>query len=387
VRLLVLSSEFPPGPGGIGTHAHQVSRHLSRLGWDVVVVAPQDYADASDVAAFNASQPFRIASVPGSGGRLTRSMRRVAATVSNLRGSSPDVILATGNASVRVAACLPRRRPVVAVAHGPEVARVGATSRRLARASFGRADTVVCVSEFVRALFDALGAKPPAVAVITNGADEEMFAPTTPDRAQAFRTRIGVGDDAPVLLTVGTVKERKGQDVVVRSLPRLLERGDVHYVVAGPELVPGRLAALAHDLGVAERVHLLGSVARPDLVDAYATCDLFVLTSRRTASGDYEGFGIAVVEAALCECPAVVTDGAGLVEAVEPGATAVVVPEDDPDCVADAVDALLDAPDRRRAMGAAARRRALAGQTWTHVAARYDALLRQVAARAERCAS
>jgi phosphatidylinositol alpha-1,6-mannosyltransferase len=117
VRLFVLSSEFPPGPGGIGTHAHQVSRHLSRLGWDVVVVAPQDYAHASDVVAFNAAQPFRISSVAGTGGRLARSMRRVAATLSTLRETSPDVILATGRASVRVAACLPRHRPVVAVAN------------------------------------------------------------------------------------------------------------------------------------------------------------------------------------------------------------------------------------------------------------------------------
>jgi phosphatidyl-myo-inositol dimannoside synthase len=387
VRLLVLSSEFPPGPGGIATHAHQVSRHLARLGWEVTVVAPQDYADPSDVAAFNAAQPFRVCSVAGSGGRLTRSMRRVVVTLAGLRGSSPDVILATGKASVRVAACLPRRRPVVAVAHGPEVTPVGAGGRRLARAAFGRADVVVCVSDFMRSRFETLGAMSSAVTVIPNGGDEEMFAPAPADQRRAFRSRIGLNEDTLLLLTVGTVKERKGQDVVVRSLPRLLERGDVHYAVAGPELEPGWLATLARDLGVADRVHFLGSVSRPDLVDAYGACDVFVLTSRRTADGDYEGFGIVAVEAALCECAAVVTEGSGLVEAVEPDATALVVPEDDPEAVADAVDSLLAAPDRRRAMGIAARRRALSSQTWKHVAARYDTLLRQVAAREEQCAS
>jgi phosphatidyl-myo-inositol dimannoside synthase len=387
VRLLVLSSEFPPGPGGIATHAHQVSRHLARLGWEVTVVAPQDYADASDVAEFNAAQPFRVCSVSRSGGRLARSMQRVIAALSGLRESSPDVILATGSASVRVAACLPRRRPVVALGHGPEVSPVGAAARRLARASFGRADTVVCVSECVRRRFDTLGTQAPVVRVIPNAGDEEMFAPATAERTRAFRSRIGVGGDAPLLLTVGTVKERKGQDVVVRSLPKLLERQDVHYAVAGPELEPAQLAALARDLGVAEHVHLLGSVPRPDLVDAYGACDVFVLTSRHMPSGDYEGFGIVVVEAALCERAAVVTEGAGLVEAVDPGATALVVREDDPAGVADAVDSLLAAPDRRRAMGTAARRRALAGQTWAHVTAEYDALLRQVAAREERCVS
>ena len=386
MRLLVLSSEFPPGPGGIGTHAHQLSHHLHRLGWDVTVVAPQDHVAPADAAAFNAHQPFRVCSVAVGGGRTIRSARRVATTFAALRQEQPDVVVATGTASVRMAACLPHRRPVVAVAHVREVTPVGTAARRLASASFGRADAVVCVSEFTRRNLDALGPAPADVAVIPNGADDEMFLPATPDRARAFRARIGVGD-APLLLTVGTVKERKGQDTVVRALAEVVRRWDVHYAVVGPENEPGRLGALARRLGVAERVHVLGTMARAELVDPYSACDIFVLTSRRTADGDHEGFPIVALEAALCECAAVVTGGSGLVEAVEPGTTALVVREDDPTGTADAIGALLAAPDRRRAMGTAARRRALVGQTWSRVADRYDALLRQVVAREPRCAS
>ena len=43
-RLLLLSSEFPPGPGGIGTHAYQLARHLTARGWVVTVVTAQEYA-------------------------------------------------------------------------------------------------------------------------------------------------------------------------------------------------------------------------------------------------------------------------------------------------------------------------------------------------------
>src|SRR2546421_10024415 len=156
MRLLVLSSEFPPGPGGIGTHAYQLSRHLDRLGWDVTVVAPQAYAEMTEVAAFNAGLPFRLCSAGVGGPRLRRSVRRVAATLYTLRKLPPDVLLVTGAASVQVAACLPHRWPVVAVAHGPEVSPVGWASRRLARACFGRAGVVVCVSESVRRSVDAL---------------------------------------------------------------------------------------------------------------------------------------------------------------------------------------------------------------------------------------
>jgi phosphatidylinositol alpha-1,6-mannosyltransferase len=385
MRLLVLSSEFPPGPGGIGTHAYELSRHLHRRGWDVIVVAPQDYADPTEVARFNALQPFRICSAGVSGSRLKRSIRRVVTTLSAVRNTTPDVVLATGSASVSTAACLRRRRPVVAVAHGPEVSPAGAASRLLARASFSRADVVVCVSEFTRQRLGRL-VQAADVTVITNGGDDETFAPAAIERTRAVRSRIGIGD-APLLLTVATVKERKGQDLVVRSLPLLAERWDVHYAVAGPVIEPGRLQALARALGVAERVHMLGTLARHDLVDVYSACDLFVLTSRRMASGDYESFPVAAVEAALCECAAVVTEGSGLIEAVEPGTTALVVREDDPPGVSEAVDTLLRAPERRHAMGAAARRRALHSQTWKHVAAEYDALLRRVATRRAQCVS
>ena len=56
----VMTSEFPPGPGGIGTHAHEVALGLQRLGWEVLVLASQDYASAEDVAGFNGAQPFRV---------------------------------------------------------------------------------------------------------------------------------------------------------------------------------------------------------------------------------------------------------------------------------------------------------------------------------------
>jgi phosphatidylinositol alpha-1,6-mannosyltransferase len=385
VKVLVLSSEFPPGPGGIGTHAHQVSRHLSRLGWEVTVVAPQDLVDPAEARAFNAEQPFRVRSVPVRGGHLIRSMRRAATTVSSFRETAPDVVLATGFASVRVAGRFPHRCPAVGVAHGTETSPTSAVARRRARVAFGRMDAVVCVSEFTRSLVRALGISREDC-VIPNGADDETFLPASTDRVRSFRARIGVGD-APLLLTVGTVKQRKGQDTVVRSLPRLVERWGVHYAVIGPELVPGRLAALAQELDLADHVHVLGPFSSRDLVDAYSACDVFVLASRRMPSGDCESFGIVAVEAALCARPAVVTDGSGLVEAVRPGATALVVPEDDPDAVADSVDALLAAPARRREMGEAARRHALDGLTWREVATRYDALLRRIVAREEQCAS
>src|SRR3990172_5729757 len=63
MRLLVVSTEFPPGPGGIGTHAYQISKHLQQLGWEVMVVTKQENAEDNAIRAFNELQPLRVITV------------------------------------------------------------------------------------------------------------------------------------------------------------------------------------------------------------------------------------------------------------------------------------------------------------------------------------
>jgi phosphatidylinositol alpha-1,6-mannosyltransferase len=102
------------------------------------------------------------------------------------------------------------------------------------------------------------------------------------------------------------------------------------------------------------------------------------MTSQHTATGDFEGFGIAVVEAALCGKPAVVSGNSGLEEAVVDGETAFVVPQSDPVATAGALMSLLADEPLRIRFGKAARQRAMAEQTWAARAAAYDQLLRTV---------
>ncbi|MGB5399370.1 MAG: glycosyltransferase, partial [Thermoanaerobaculia bacterium] len=100
--------------------------------------------------------------------------------------------------------------------------------------------------------------------------------------------------------------------------------------------------------------------------------------SQHTSVGDFEGYGIAVVEAALCAKPAVVSEGSGLEEAVVAGETALVVPQSDAPATAEALVALLENESLRARLGQAAQERALAEQTWRARAVDYDRLLRDL---------
>jgi phosphatidylinositol alpha-1,6-mannosyltransferase len=374
-RVLVVSTEFPPGPGGIGAHAHALVRGLAALGWEPVVITPQDYAAEEEISRFNSSLPFRIERLQTSAiagvKRLVQAVR-IRRVLSRMK---PDVVVATGLRAVWLCGALVPavRRPWLAVGHGKEFG-VRGLERAITRRAYERSDAVVCVSRYTWEAMSRLGIVPRSGRVIPNGGDASTFTPLPESEIASFRRSLGLSD-ARILLTVGHVSERKGQDVVVRALARLRGMSDVHYLVAGLPTMEPEFGALAREVGVAERVHFLGRVDTARLVRLVNACDVFVMTSRHDAQGDFEGYGIAVVEAALCGRPAVVTGDSGLAEAILDGTTGTSVPENDVDATAAAIQDLLMDPVRCRTMGAAARARALSEQTWDRRVGEYDDVL------------
>ena len=371
--LLFVSTEFPPGPGGIGTHAHQVSLGLAGAGWAPVVLTPQDYATEDEIATFNVAQPFPIVRFRRIPGPPFEAIYREAVLGRWIGRHRPEVLVASGSRSVMLAAARARGRavPWVAVGHGTEFGVSTGVEGRLLRWAFGQATTVVCVSEFSRLRMRAAGIRAREELVIPNGADPSRFRPLPTEDSESARREIGL-EGARILMTVGNVTERKGQDVVVRALPAILrEQPRAHYVVVGLPTRGDELRKLARSLGVSERVHLLGRIASDRLTRLLNAAEVFVMTSRTTASGDVEGYGIAAVEAALCGLPSVVAGGSGLAEAVEDGHTGLVVPPEDPAATARAIVSLLGDDAARQEMGKRARLRAEREQTWTRCAARY----------------
>ncbi len=375
-RLLLLSSEFPPGPGGIGMHAYQLARHLAARGWVVTVATPQAYVAAAARAEFNRRQPFAVVTLPERDAGPLWPAARLRALAGAMGVARPDILLASGRRALWTAAVLGPlyRRPYVAVGHGSEFHSASALPRALTRRGIAGAAAVVAVSEYTAGLVRAAG-RPRELVVIPNAADGERFRP---DQDTAALRRELALDGRRVLLTVGRVGARKAQDVVIRALPRVLAaHPDVVYVMAGLPEKRAEFTALAESLGVAHALRFTGLAEDALLPALYDLADVFVLVSRRTAAGDVEGYGIVVQEAALCGTPAVVSRGCGLTEAIREGETGVSVPPDDPQATAAALIVLLGDDDARRRMGARARELA-ARATWAERVADYDDLLRHL---------
>lgn len=374
--LLIISSEFPPGPGGLGTHAYQMAVHLQTLGWKVGVITAQDYAPDSDIEQFCRQQPFSVWRVISRRGSVCGFLSRWSILKSQIRQFRPSLLVATGRRSVWVGALAAKfsRLPLVAIGHGSEFGLQNWAGTTVTRWAYEQCQAVICVSEFTRNFMHKMGISAQREIVIPNGADESRFACLPPNQVTNIRRRLDL-EAEHILLTVGAVTERKGQEVVIRAMPQVLHSHPrTHYVLAGWPKIRPFLERLAADLGVAKHVHFLGCVPDGVLVELMNAADVFMMTSKTTATGDCEGFGIAIVEAALCGKPSVVSADSGPAEAIVDGVTGFAVPEGNPRATAEAVCQLLSDPIVRDKMGRAARKRAIQEQTWRQRFPEYDAL-------------
>jgi len=380
--MLLLSSEFPPGPGGIGTHALQLANHMTNLGWQVQVLSSQDYAFPEEIQKFNCKQIFAFQHLDRSGWLLKNQMERLVHLAKVVRNWCPDILVATGDTMVWLTALafvgrvLPAHLPWVSIWHG--TIPINPFLKRFSAWAFGQSYLTVSVSQYSLGQLEAMGAKPPRKKIITNGADEFIFVPDTL-LGQKFREKYNLPMDCKLLLTVGHVSERKGQDIVIRALSTLIKTNPrIHYLVVGLPTMQSELERLADQLQIRSHIHFFGRLSTQDLQAAYNACDIFVLTSRHSADGQFEGYGIVVIEAALCGRPSIVANNSGLSETVQDGITGLIVPEDDPVATASAIQFLLNFMGRCAEMGETARKWALAKQTWSIKMKEYDSLLREL---------
>jgi glycosyltransferase involved in cell wall biosynthesis len=239
----------------------------------------------------------------------------------------------------------------------------GMRRRALARATFRVSTAIAAVSEFTRreilTRFPHLEGR---VHHVPEGADDDLPAP--PDR-QAARARLGMCE-GPLLLTVGTILNRRCLPVLLRSVLRL--RHDfpgLRLEVVGDDRThpPLALPRLVHSLGLEGSVRLRGFVSEDELADCYAAADVFVFLS------EYEGFGLPVLEAMTRALPVVTSQRPALSELF--GEAAILVDPHDETGLAWTVARILHAPglagqlvSRGRALSARFSWEDTAKQTW-----------------------
>jgi phosphatidylinositol alpha-1,6-mannosyltransferase len=273
--------------------------------------------------------------------------------------------------------------PYVVYAHGNEILGVGRSSTwQKPRLSLMNADRVLAVSRFTARLLDEIGVPAQKIEIIHPGCDIERFHPREPN--DDLREKLlGTNAKRRVILSVGNLVSRKGHDVVIRALPRLMKKiPNVVYLIAGDGPYRKELEDLAAALGVRERVILAGQVSHDSLPDVYALSDVFIMPSRaQLESCDVEGFGIVFLEAGACGKPVIAGRSGGVEDAVLDGTTGILVNPVDSEEVAHALMRVLGDAHLAARLGEQGRKRVVQEFDWKQVGSRVEEVLTSVVAR------
>ncbi len=200
----------------------------------------------------------------------------------------------------------------------------------------------------------ALAAGKSAVHLSYHGLDLARFAPFTGQRP----ARDGSDANAPVtILSVGRAVEKKGFDILLKALSLL--PADIHWqfehIGDGGEL--NKLQLLARHLGISEKLIWRGALDQNDVLARYREADIFALPCRITADGDRDGLPNVLVEASSQNLVCISTNISGVPELLIDGENGFVVPPEDPQAFAEALETAIRDPDLRKRLGVAAEHR------------------------------
>lgn len=228
------------------------------------------------------------------------------------------------------------------------------------------ATRTACVSEpvarWVRETVAAHGGAPTGrVVVAPNGVDPERILPAADSTAE------GPDTAPPVVVFVGTLKPWHGVEHLLRARARASRTWALRVVGDGPQRE--QLESLAAELGV--DVEFTGALAPAQVPGRLADCAVAVAPYPATERDADQYFSpLKIHEYAAAALPVVASRVGQVPALVEDGVTGLLVEPSDPSALAGAVDALVADPDRRRSMGRAARRTAVAERSWAAVLAR-----------------
>jgi phosphatidylinositol alpha-1,6-mannosyltransferase len=345
MKILLCSSEFPPGPGGIGRHAADLSIALSNKGHKIDVVSPFDYTDFKSLEIFKKSLPGEIVLIPFPRIGWATYLYRIFLLLKQLYKTKYTRIILTGTFPIWMGKLIKlvngKNQHLDMFIHGSEINPSNLFKRWFTHFNLKQADYIWSVSSYSKYLLPPALQKQSNIQILPNG-----IHPLEWEGFNSGMPYIGWKGN-PKLLTVGNLTNRKGQHRVVKALLDIIKvYPDAHYHMAGLPTNEKEIMDLARQLGVANHITIHGRLpGRLELASAYKTADVFIMLSENQADGDVEGFGIAILEANYFGLPAIGAKGCGIADAIIVGKTGELVDGNNPVEIVDAIKKIIQKKD------------------------------------------
>jgi phosphatidylinositol alpha-1,6-mannosyltransferase len=322
-KILLVSSEFPPGPGGIGHHAFSLCKELQKKeNIGLTILCNADYVIKENIQHFDKTSNLDIIRFKRAG-KFTQIVKLIQFfyIVNKVK---PETIIFTGLFSLWTMNILVfgERIKKIAIIHGHEPIFGSKLSQWLTYQSFKKANHFVTVSRFSKTILEKKYLLNPnqSISIIPNGIDVDYLSSWNLALSNSLDMEaLKVG--FPRLLTIGHTSPRKGQHNVINALQEIKKiYPKVIYYVVGRDVNNKGLIEKAKMLGVIDNIQFIPpTLAHFQLLHFYNNADIFMLLSENQPNGDVEGFGIVALEANFFGVPVIGSKGCGVEDAVEDG--------------------------------------------------------------------
>ena len=372
---LFITNDFGPRAGGIETFVHGLIERLPK-GSVIVYTSAQANAqtfDAEWLLKYGVEVIRDRSKILLPTPRVIKACQKL---ISNRKLSKVAFGAAAPLAMMARAMRSAGAQKVVALTHGHEVwwAKVPPFSFAI-RYMSKNIDAITYLGDYTRgeiskALSEADASK---LVQIAPGIDVDHFIPTD---SSNLRAELGLTDKS-VIISVGRLVHRKGQDKLIAALPEIKTAvPNVHLVLVGVGPHQDYLEKLALKLNVSDCVTFIGRINYAELPKYICLGDIFAMPSRSRFFGlEVEGLGIVYLEASACGLPVVGGKSGGAPDAVLVGETGMVVDGTNSSEIGDACIELLNNPELCALMGANGRAWIIENWRWEIWATRYTALL------------
>jgi len=376
-KTLCITNDFGPRAGGIETF---VMGLIERLPIGSVVVYTSAQGDTKEYDK-NWLDTFGVQVIRDKAKILLPTPRVSRAVQKVVRAEDIKVVFFGAAAPLAVMAGGLRRvgvKKIIALTHGHEVWWAKLWPFKWALGYIGaRVDHLTYLGDFTRSeISRALSVKAKAAMVkIAPGIDTTHFSPQ-PSAVQ-LRSSLGL-TDKKVIVSVGRLVHRKGQDSLISAMPEILRRHpDAHILMVGAGPYREHLEKLVTDLKLESAITFIGRIQHDDLPRYICVGDIFAMPSRSRLAGlEVEGLGIVYLEASACELPVIAGKSGGAPDAVLEGETGITVDGRNPTEIAQAVIYLFDNPAQAVAMGRRGREWIYSTWRWEIWASKFTDLLK-----------
>lgn len=264
------------------------------------------------------------------------------------------------------------RKPLCIVAHGLDITFENKLYQKVIPAMLRRADYVFCISNAARDEVIKRGIPADKAVFHALGMNDTIYNGDKQASRLRLIEKLKIADDSKIILSTGRLVKRKGVDWFINNIfPDILKsNGKAFFAISGDGEDRSRIEASVSRLKLEKSVAVLGRTDDAFLKDLYNGADIFVMPNIRV-EGDMEGFGLVLLEAALCELPIVATGIEGINDAIENNKNGILVPENDKETFTRQTLSFLNDNALAAKFGKAARQYTLEHNNWSTIAQQY----------------